>query len=87
MPFDMVSGVGRGMGVLDGVLIVKEGTVWGEFWASHYKRLEFSSVLMRQRRALLSQITLGEGLVSSWFVCCLQCFDAVGWPAGRASGL
>jgi len=30
MPFGMVSGVGRGMGVLDGVVIVEgEGTVLG----------------------------------------------------------
>ena len=30
MPFGMVSGVGRGMGVLDGVVIVKgEGAVFG----------------------------------------------------------
>jgi len=36
-PFEVVSGVGRGMGVLDGVVIVKgEGAVLeGEFGASH----------------------------------------------------
>jgi len=26
-------------------------------------------------------------LVSRTFTLCLQCFDAVGWAAGRASGL
>ena len=26
-------------------------------------------------------------IISSVFHCCLQCFDAVGWAAGRASGL
>jgi len=37
MPFEEVSGVGRGMGVLDGVVIVEgEGAVLeGEFGASH----------------------------------------------------
>jgi len=36
MPFGAVSGVGQGMGVLDGVVIVKgEGQFWGEFGASH----------------------------------------------------
>jgi len=24
---------------------------------------------------------------SSWLIMCLQCFDAVGWAAGSASGL
>jgi len=37
MPFGMVSGVGRGMSVLDGVVIVekKGGSFRGEFGASH----------------------------------------------------
>ena len=26
-------------------------------------------------------------LTQCWFMACLQCFDAVGWAAGRASGL
>jgi len=32
---------------------------------------------------------MGKNLVSCFFDsrCCLQCFDAVGWAAGRASGL
>ena len=36
MPFGMVSGVGRGMGVLDRVVIVGvDGAVLGEFEVSH----------------------------------------------------
>jgi len=36
MPFGMLSVVGRGMGVLDEVVIVEEkGQFWGEFGASH----------------------------------------------------
>jgi len=32
MPFGVVSGIGRGMGVLDGVMIVEgKGQFWGEF--------------------------------------------------------
>jgi len=39
MPFGMVSEVSRGMGVLDGVVIVKgNGQFWGEFGASHCKQ-------------------------------------------------
>jgi len=35
MPFGMVRGVGRMMGVLDGVVIIEgEGHFWGEFRAS-----------------------------------------------------
>jgi len=36
--FGMVSGFGRGMGALDGVVIIKgEGAAWGEFEESHCK--------------------------------------------------
>jgi len=36
LPFWVVSGIGLGMGVLDGVVIVEgEGAVLGEFGASH----------------------------------------------------
>ena len=36
MSFGVVSGVGRGMGVLDGVVIVEgKGQFWGKFGASH----------------------------------------------------
>jgi len=41
--------------------------------------------------AVAVQVILFEccGLFCQWLVClvCLQCFDAVGWVAGRASGL
>jgi len=38
MPFWVVSGVGQGMGVLDGMVIVKgKGQFWDEFGASHCK--------------------------------------------------
>jgi len=30
MPFGVVSGIGRLIGVLDGVVIVEEGQFWGE---------------------------------------------------------
>jgi len=36
MPFGVVRGVGRGTGVLDGVMIVEgKGQFWGEFGVSH----------------------------------------------------
>jgi len=36
MPFRVVSGIGRGMGVLDGVLIVEgKGSFGGKYGASH----------------------------------------------------
>jgi len=51
MPFGVVSGVGRGMGVLDGAVIVEgEGAVWGEFGASHCNQLD--SLRERRQRAL-----------------------------------
>jgi len=38
MLFGMMSGVGRGMGVLDGVIDHRRGmgSFWGEFWASQW---------------------------------------------------
>jgi len=31
-------------------------------------------------------VNVGHPIVTNWILC-LQCFDAVGWAAGRASGL
>jgi len=59
MPFGVVSGVGRGMGVLDGVVIVeRNGQFRGEFGASHCNQWEW-------RRALPK--LLWGGLVSFFF--------------------
>jgi len=47
MPFEVVSGVGRGMGVLDGMDIVeREGAVFeGEFAASHCSQWDLCDAL------------------------------------------
>ena len=47
MPFEVVSGVGQGMGVLDGVVIVEgEGAVLeGEFGASHCNQWDLCDAL------------------------------------------
>jgi len=56
MPFGVVSGVGRGMGVVDGVVIVEgKGIVLkgrGEFRASHCNLWGLCCVVVRERRAL-----------------------------------
>jgi len=63
MPFGVVSGVGRGMGVLDegGDHRRGRGSFVGEFGASHCNRWGFCSVIVRERRALLE--LLWGGLV------------------------
>ena len=50
MPFGVVSGVGQGMGVLDGVVITEgEGAVLGgEFGASHCNQLGFCCIAVRK---------------------------------------
>jgi len=49
MPFGMVSGVGRGMGVLDGVVIIKaEGQFLGEFGASHCNQWGFCCIVVQK---------------------------------------
>ena len=50
MPFGMVSGVTQGMGVLDGVAIIKwEGAVLGgEFGASHCNQWERCCVVVQK---------------------------------------
>jgi len=50
MPFGMVSRVGRGMGVLDGVVIVEgEGTVFGgEFRAFHCNQWGLCCVVVQK---------------------------------------
>jgi len=49
MPFGMVSGVGRRMGVLDGVVIVEgKGSFWGEFGASHGNQLGNCCVVVQK---------------------------------------
>jgi len=46
MPFGVVSGIGQGMGVLDGVVIIKgKGQFWGEVEASHCNHLAFATWL------------------------------------------
>jgi len=56
MPFGVVSGVGRGMGELDGVVIVEgEEAGWGKCRASHY---QLDSLLEGRRRGS-SQISSG----------------------------
>jgi len=56
MPLGVVSGDGRGMGVLDWVVIVEgRGSFGGEYWASHCNHATETATRS-------SQITLG-GLV------------------------
>ena len=38
-------------------------------------------------QAPLIQFLISTRPTCIYIVCCLQCFDAVGWAAGRASGL
>jgi len=54
VPFGVVNGVDRGMGVLDGVVIVEgEGAVFGgEFGTSRCNHWGLCCVFMRERRAL-----------------------------------
>ena len=51
MPFGMVSEVSRGMGVLDGVVIVEgKGLLGGEFGASHCNQWGLCCVVVRKCR-------------------------------------
>jgi len=54
MPFRVVSGVGREMGVLDGEAIVEgEGAVFGgEFGASHCSQRGLRCIVVRESNAL-----------------------------------
>jgi len=50
MPFGMVSGVGRGMGVLDGVVVIKGEAAFfgGEFEASHCNQCSVCCLVVRK---------------------------------------
>jgi len=55
------------------------------------KKLSFRVMVSKVRDrfrglGLLLGLVLGLGLIVA-VALCLQCFDAVGWAAGRASGL
>jgi len=53
MPFGVMSGVCRGMGVLDGVVIVEgKGSFGGKCCASHLNQCGLCCVAVRERRAL-----------------------------------
>ena len=54
MPFEVVSGVGRGMGVLDGGSDrrSRRGNFGAEFWASYCNWWGLCRVFVRERRAL-----------------------------------
>jgi len=53
MLFGVVTGVGRRMGVLDGVVIVeREGAALGEIWGVPFNQCRHSFVVMRERRTL-----------------------------------
>jgi len=50
MPFGVVSGVDREMGVLDGVMIIEgKGQFWGEFGTSHCSQWGLCCVVVRER--------------------------------------
>ena len=53
VPFGVMSGVGRGMGVLDGAAIVEgKEHFGGEFGASHCNQWGLCCVVVRERRTL-----------------------------------
>jgi len=54
MPFGVVSGVSRGMGVLDGVVVVEwgRGSFGGKCGASHCNLWGFCCVVVPERRAV-----------------------------------
>jgi len=58
MPFGVLSGVGQGMGVINGVLNGSgdrrrgRGSFWGDFGASHCNKRGLCCVVSRERRAL-----------------------------------
>ena len=54
MPIGVISGVGRGMGVLDGGGYHgrEKGQFWGEFGASHCNEWGLCCIVGRERRAL-----------------------------------
>jgi len=60
MPFGMVSGVSRGIGILDGVVIVEgKGQFWGEFGASHSNQWGCSCVVVQKVREPI-KLSFGE---------------------------
>jgi len=66
MPFGMVSGVGRGFGVLNGGgNRRRKGEDWGEFGASHCNQWGLYCTVVRERRALPK--LLWGGLVSHFY--------------------
>ena len=55
MPFGMVSVVGRGMGVLDGVVIIEgKGSFGSEFGASHCYQWGLCCIVVREQCAVLT---------------------------------
>ena len=55
MPFRVVSGIGRGMGVIlvgSGYCRRGRGSFWGEFGASHCNQWGLCCIVMRERRSL-----------------------------------
>jgi len=64
MPFGMVSGVGRGIGVLDGVVIVEEegAVLGGEFEASQSN--QWGICCVRSSAVVREPIELSFGVVS-----------------------
>jgi len=79
--------------VLDGVQIPpSEGTILRRAHYLHGKWLaERATETARTTILLQRNPSFGEMLDQVHFrcrkLCCLQCFDAVGWAAGKASGL
>jgi len=70
MPFTVVSGVGRGMGVLDGGGdLRRKGAVWGESVASHFnecgRRRTLSKLLRRGHVQLIIDVVCGGVLDNS----------------------
>jgi len=86
MPYEVVSRVGRGMGVLDGTGYHRwEGAVF-KVNAGHPIVANWI-VCVWGNNAALPKLLQDFLFIYSLVIQTVQCFDAVGWMAGRASGL
>jgi len=69
MPFEVVSGVGRGMGVLDGGghRRRERAVLWGECVTFHCNQRGFCCIFVQERRAL-PKLLWETYFISAWFM-------------------